>query len=92
MAAEQGAIGGKEIGLRRTVDAELQRQLAVRVCQHGLIGVARLDKPGAGRVPLVPIVETVEGHCLGQLAEQRMLGAAARAPAGPDVEHKGLTF
>ncbi|MNF96144.1 hypothetical protein D3C84_789250 [compost metagenome] len=92
MAAEQGAIGGKEIGLRRTVDAELQRQLAVRVRQHGLIGIARLCQPGAGGIPLVPIVETVEGHCARQLAEQLMLGAAVGAPAGPDVEHKGLTF
>ncbi len=90
VAGEQGTIGIKQIGLWRAVDAELKSQFAVGVGQYGAIGVARLDKPGAGRIPFVAIVETVEGHCVRELAEQRMFGAAVGAPAGPDVKDKGL--
>ena len=32
----------------------------------------------------------IKGHGAGQIMEQRMLGAAVGAPAGPDVEHEGL--
>ncbi len=92
MAGQQGTIGIKQIGLWRAVDAELKSQFAVGVGQYGAIGVARLDKPGAGRIPFVAIVETVEGHGTREFAEQRMFGAAVGAPAGPDVKHKGLAL
>ncbi len=90
MTGQQGTIGIKQIGFRRAVDTEFQRQFAVGVGQHGAIGVARLDKPGAGGIPLVPVVETIEGHCGRELDEKRMFGAAVGAPAGPDVKDKVL--
>src|SRR3546814_7729324 len=67
----------------------VDRRADVAVGQHQHVGIAELLQPAQRVFGFVLEVVAEHAHALGQgeAAEHRMLDAALRAPAAPDVEH-----
>ncbi len=82
------ALPVHQVGLRRAVDAPIDRRASIAVECHGLIGIAELLKPLLGLVALVLPVEPDDRHdvLLRDLEQRLVFFAAGNAPGGPDIQ------
>ncbi|EEF93540.1 hypothetical protein CATMIT_01828, partial [Catenibacterium mitsuokai DSM 15897] len=85
------ALGVDQEGFRRAVDAPVDRGLAFVIGDHDEVGIAELLQPAQRVGVLVLPVEADHAHALGlgEAGQHRVLVAAGRAPAAPDVEQVG---
>src|SRR5690606_26727342 len=79
-------------GLRRTVDAVVDRDAALDVAHDDGVRVAELPQPGDRVVRHVLPGEPDDRQFAGlrEFVEHRMLDLAGRAPRAPDVEQPDL--